>query len=302
MLIGGVLAACQTKSTDVASFQATEEKAAYVDVDSYNIQLIEIYAKQNLDLKPITEKIKGKLYKPSGNGPFPGVVVFHGCGGASDNEWMWAEWFQEKGVVALVVDGFSPRGIQTTCSDLQSIKASTRINDAFGGAAFLGKLPLVDDTNIGIMGFSNGAGRALNVVAKRYREKAGVAVPNFRFSIPVYPECRAGYGINSSGYRTGPYGAPVMVLIGESDDWTLASSCLKVSELTKNDAYPVKVITYPGAHHGFDHQNQSAKYLPNADNWNNVSGRGATVQGDRKTTLQAMTDVLAFLRKLGVIR
>lgn len=299
-ILAVALSACQTASTDVASLNTAESKKVLVAVNSYNADLIKIYRQQGLDLKPITETIQGTLYKPQGNGPFPAVVVFHGCGGARNNSFMWAKWYEERGFVSLVVDGFTPRGIRTTCTGLQSIKRSTRLNDAMGGADFLASLPFVDKSRIGITGFSNGAGRAMNIVEKRFQEKVGSAVPAFAFSIPLYPECREAFGFDSSGYRRGPFGTPMLILIGEDDDWTLAKSCRTVVDLTKDDEYPVDLKVYPNAHHAFD-DGSGFHVMPDADNWNSPTGRGATVAGNPAATEQAKADVAAYLRKLGMM-
>jgi dienelactone hydrolase len=46
---------------------------------------------------------------------------------------------------------------------------------------------------------------------------------------------------------------PLLVLIGEDDNWTPASLCheLQADEALKK-ATPVEMVFYPGAHHGFD--------------------------------------------------
>jgi dienelactone hydrolase len=63
---------------------------------------------------PVTESstvIKGTLYRPDGNGFSPAVIVLHGCGGVDYHHRKWAEQLVEWGYVALIVDYFSPRGV-----------------------------------------------------------------------------------------------------------------------------------------------------------------------------------------------
>src|SRR5438105_2650861 len=43
-------------------------------------------------------------YRPRGDGPFPAVVLLHGCGGVSPSTRQWGRWFRAHGYVALVVD------------------------------------------------------------------------------------------------------------------------------------------------------------------------------------------------------
>jgi alpha-beta hydrolase superfamily lysophospholipase len=57
---------------------------------------------------PVT--VLGEIYRPGGSGPFPAVVLLHGCEGVSEATRTWARWFWQQGYVALVVDSWTPRG------------------------------------------------------------------------------------------------------------------------------------------------------------------------------------------------
>ena len=65
-------------------------------------------------------RLDAVLFRPRGKGPFPAVVLLHGCGGlfkagtageivARDRE--WALRLQELGYVAILPDSFNPRGV-----------------------------------------------------------------------------------------------------------------------------------------------------------------------------------------------
>jgi dienelactone hydrolase len=99
------------------------------------------------------------------------------------------------------------------------------------------------------MGFSQGGWAVLaslekGLVEQRYPEK-------FRAGIAFYPLCQY-----ASGITTGP----VLVLIGDADDWTPSSSCDAMvsgrTELgaprTPGDRSSIELVIYPGAHHSFD--------------------------------------------------
>jgi dienelactone hydrolase len=64
----------------------------------------------------------------------------------------------------------------------------------------------------------------------------------FRAAVAFYPSCsRMLTGLN----------APLMILIGEADDWTPASRCIE--KMPKEQAAAeVTLKVYPGAYHGFD--------------------------------------------------
>src|SRR6185295_7601682 len=53
------------------------------------------------------------LYRPAGQGPFPAVILLHGCAGVRRKDTQWAEALRQEGYVALVVDSLSGRGIGT---------------------------------------------------------------------------------------------------------------------------------------------------------------------------------------------
>ena len=81
-------------------------------------------AAQQLTIQSRTEagaqlQLPAVLHKPSGNGPFPAVVVLFGCEGVANpdpldgkQQAQWIERLLGWGYVALVLDSFTPRGPQ----------------------------------------------------------------------------------------------------------------------------------------------------------------------------------------------
>jgi dienelactone hydrolase len=45
---------------------------------------------------------------------------------------------------------------------------------------------------------------------------------------------------------------PILILIGESDDWTASEDCERLMERRAGNGATMKLVTYPGAYHGFD--------------------------------------------------
>jgi hypothetical protein len=86
--------------------------------------------------------LKGNLFRPEGNGPFPAVVVLHGCAGIDDHFRAWAEQLVEYGYVALIVDSFGPRGINRVCGKSYRVPDLERAADAYGAAIHLKQLPI----------------------------------------------------------------------------------------------------------------------------------------------------------------
>jgi dienelactone hydrolase len=112
--------------------------------------------------------LKGNLYKPEGNGQFPAVVVLHGCAGIDYHFRAWAEQLKKWGYVALIVDSFSPRGVDRVCGQSYRVPDLERAADAYGAATYLKQLPYVDSDKIGLMGFSHGGWTGLRAVQKNF--------------------------------------------------------------------------------------------------------------------------------------
>ena len=99
-----------------------------------------------------------QLYLPPGNGPFPAVVVMHGCGGINDHHRSWAGRLVGWGYAAVIVDSFGPRNQRRVCENVDFIPTIVRGLDAHNAATYLRTLPNIQADRIGIVGFSHGGG------------------------------------------------------------------------------------------------------------------------------------------------
>jgi dienelactone hydrolase len=191
--------------------------------------------------------VDGTLFKPDGAGPFPGVVLLHGCGGIRPHFVQWAGAIRDMGYVALLVDSFRPRGISAMCASSQTMASMTtdRAADAYGALRHLKALPFVDGDRVALMGWSHGGSTTLEAMASwRYRSSPD----QFRAAIAFYPYCRD--ALNE------PFRVPLLVLIGGSDDWTPAKKCedmqARLRLMNPDAAQSLRVQVYQGAHHDFD--------------------------------------------------
>jgi dienelactone hydrolase len=189
--------------------------------------------------------IDGYMAKPDGTGPFPAVVLLHGCNGLpadlkAGGGNPWVDRFVDWGYVALVVDSFSSRGVEEACI---TPLALDRVADAYGGAAFLSRQQFVDTNRIAVLGFSAGGNAALSAVEQPNFDSYGEQNhAKFKAAIAYYPYC----------LHDGHFAASTLILIGELDDWTPASACRQMMATRKNIGSPVALVTYPDAYHGFD--------------------------------------------------
>jgi dienelactone hydrolase len=105
-----------------------------------------------------------ELSAPTGAGPFPAIVVLHGCDALGRHVRIWARQLVDWGYVAIVVDSFRPRGMTTVCNHGMLVPPELQAMDAFNAANFLRGLPNVASDRIGVIGFSHGGWAVLKAV------------------------------------------------------------------------------------------------------------------------------------------
>lgn len=66
----------------------------------------------------------------------------------------------------------------------------------------------------------------------------------FRVAVAYYPAC--------SVVQLPTFTAPVLIMIGEADDWTPADRCREMVAHVGPDSAPITLHVYPDVHHGFD--------------------------------------------------
>ncbi len=239
-------------------------------------------------------EVPGWLVRPAGRGPFPAVVLLHGCEGISPATHDWARWFRDRGYVALVVDSWAPRGLGEACSAQAPELASTeRFDDAVGALRFLHRQPGVDPARVGVVGWSNGGVFAMALVNGPSHERArrrGVTLPppGFRAAVALYPG-----GCYSLVHELAV--RPLLVLMGDADDWTLPGPCEAMVRAMRARGADVSIVLYPGAVHYFDVAGQPRTYLAGVANRNKPGGCcGATVGYDAAAAADARRRVAEF--------
>jgi len=238
--------------------------------------------------------IPGWLSRPAGEGPHPAVVLLHGCHGVSASTHEWAAWFRELGYAALVVASWAPRGMSEGCS-LQSpdLPNTERLDDTVGALRFLHSLPWVDRERVGVIGWSNGGVFAMAAVNGPSHERArrrGVLIPEpgFRAAVGVYPGGCPSL-VKELVVR------PLLVLIGDADDWTDPRFCREMVESMRRRGADASIVLYPGAVHYFDVAGQPRVVLPDVANDNRPGGCcGATVGHDPAAAAAARRRIAEF--------
>ncbi len=237
------------------------------------------------------------VFNPQGAGPHPAVVMLHGCGGAYGKDGqlnarhqMWGEYLAAQGYVALMLDSFNARGLRQICTTKFSerlLKEADRVGDAYAALAYLRQLPQVDPARIALLGWSHGGGVTLHAISQA--PAAGQA--GFSAAVSFYPGCTSR---NQKADSFHPY-APLLLLIGEADDWTPAAPCKALAASVSARGEPMQIVTYPDTYHDFDSPALTAQRLrtdvPNCAR----PGAGVTTAPNPAAREDAKLRVKAFL-------
>lgn len=231
----------------------------------------------------------------------PVVLALHGCGGLYDGKRRlasrytdYAAWLNQRGVHALMLDSFGSRGLGSQCSTRhrdRRVQVDVRRQDVIAALQWLSAQPGVDARRMALLGWSNGATTALNVIDLARGEPpalAGVAV--------FYPGC--GPLLRQSA--TLAPRVPLLMQLGGADDWTPPEPCQRLAELQRARGHTdVTLRTYAGAYHGFD---STAPMRFRADVPNGVDRAGVHQGGDAQAREQSLAALDAFLTRVLSLR
>jgi dienelactone hydrolase len=218
---------------------------------------------------------------PAGPGPHPAVIMLHGCGGLGGRDRMWAERLREWGYLTLRVDSLGPRSLKRVCGG-GILEPEARVPDALTALAHLRTRADVDPARIVLMGWSHGAMAALQTLAAAPDRPS----EGFRAAVTYYPGCR--------GLRGWTTQTPVLMLLGQADDWTSAAPCNALAERQRRTGLDVTAVVYPGAYHGFDDPRLGSEKHRVSDA---LAGRGATMQYHPAAAEDSVGRVRAFLAR-----
>jgi dienelactone hydrolase len=259
------------------------------------------FAQQRVELDSLDRDAAGAPVRlvgdwfPASMSPAPAAVLLHGCGGAYDRRGRLGERMRDyaallnaQGVHALMLDSLGPRGEREICTQRIGTRRVTQANrrlDALGAVGWLADRSDVRADRIGLVGWSNGGSTVLAATNRVHAEVAKAKhLP--AFAVAFYPGCEAEL---KRGYRAA---APLLLMVGEADDWTPAGPCRELA--ARAGGAPVRVEAFAGAYHGFD---GDAPLRLRRDVPNGVHpGQGVHVGGDAAARERSRALLREFLR------
>ncbi len=204
-------------------------------------------------------EIKGLLFKPNGEGPFPALIALHGAGGIFPYQLDWARFLRENGYVVLFVDSYCARGFicehesgdddarrGEIMRDWQQVSVPQRVMDALGAYSVLMGKDFVKRDSIGVIGWSWGASAALFTVKLEPRNKR----TNLKGVAAFYPNLQ--YMTQSRSWGRYDLAKPAIIFYGGRDELESAESYdLLKKEARANDSH-VEIVLYPDGYRKFD--------------------------------------------------
>ena len=185
--------------------------------------------------------LKGILNKPSGQGPFPAIVMLSSAYGWSEAWNKWVERFNKWGYVALQVETLASRGRSSLFDDGGSwptFSPRDAAQDAHDAKAYLCGLPYVDGKRVSLIGWFFGGWVVPYAIdpSESIRNRGSP----FRAAIAFDPLCdQPLMGFDS----------PLLILHGELDDWHSVARCRIIEGRSKHE---ITLKIYPGAYMAFD--------------------------------------------------
>ena len=212
-----------------------------------------------------TVTLHAHLNKPDGDGPFPALVLLHGCDGLGAD----ADWnddhpflglgyderpFLEWGYVTLWIDSFGPRGHGILCeaNDWRLVSPAVRALDAHAGKDYLASLPFVDGNRIGVIGYSHGGNTVLKAISNEAMNQPLRDDP-FKAAVAYYPSC---------DLKLRRPDAPLLLLIGEADGGAGPTYCQAMA-IEGDQGHSYEFVLYPGATHNFDWVDAPSEHMGN---------------------------------------
>jgi dienelactone hydrolase len=200
------------------------------------------------------------IFKPEGDGPFPGLVLFHQCAGLMSgrrpNRSMleWAKESVSHGYAVVLIDSLGPRGVDTVCYGPKGgVNFARGVKDALQAAEHLTKFDFVDNKRIALAGYSWGAMVGILSSSKRWSSTLTLG-QRFTAAVSFYPGCFTIRPQSGTPYEIvqPDIDRSLLVLMGEADNETPAGECVEKLGAARAAGAPVEWHVYEETTHCWD--------------------------------------------------
>lgn len=217
--------------------------------------------------------LNGMMLRPPDFDPlkkYPVLMYVYGGPGSQTvvNRWnatngVWFQMLAQMGFVVVSVDnrgtGFRGEGFKKmTYLELGKYETADQIE----AAIYLASLPYIDESRIGIFGWSYGGYMSLLCLAKGHAHFAAAIsvapVTNWRFYDSVYTERYMrtpqenphGYDDNSPMSHAGKIKGPLLLVHGSADDNVHYQNTMEMTSALIDEGIPFDMMIYPDHNHG----------------------------------------------------
>ena len=205
---------------------------------------------ENVSFASGAETVHAALYRPSGAGPFPAIIVIHEWWGLNDWVKQQARMFTEHGYVTLAVDLY--RGQIATDPEMahelmRALPQDRGVRYLTSAIAYVRTLPYVDPNRLGAVGWCMGGSFAMQLA---------IAAPSLR-----------AVAINYGAPDTEPeqlkkIHAAILGNFGALDRGITPQDVQNFAAAMQKIGHPVDVKEYPDAGHAFQNPDNKTGYKP----------------------------------------
>jgi dienelactone hydrolase len=229
--------------------------------------------------------LSGSFDTPAGAGPFPAVMLLHGCSGnnayALGRSEAWAGLLHREGYATFIFDSFTARGFSNVCNNAGMRPPEERAKDVYAAAYVLAGRPDVRPDRIAAIGFSHGGWAVLDAAAAarpqldpyrtRLAERGRIAA-----FVGFYPGCRR--------TERDTFVAPLLILVGDQDGLSAHAVCERLAA-APHPGIEVRLKVYAGASHDFDYERARGEL------------KGTRLAYDPEAAADARVELARFLRE-----
>lgn len=233
---------------------------------------IGVYVKSELDGWFISSKTTEELanivephitvFKPDGPGPFKTVLMFHGCGGRSEQQIYWGEMIKSWGYAAVYVNSYAGRNIdanraqESVCSG-DEFRGSERAGDVLTALAWSKRQTWVEHRALIVVGWSHGAWSVMDAFALQAQNKLPHGLtkqPDGNLAdidkvVLFYPYC----GIASKTTKHGWKLEPDVLAIEVAEDTVVGAGVCENEFIAIENSTPIfEHEVFRGVDHAFD--------------------------------------------------